>query len=181
MHCLGAAMVSTYRRGYRCGLASTHPPALLAGLAFVPCLLHCPSIPGDVLDGHVIEQLFHARCARLNHTNGMFTLVPLRAALLAAPCEHSASATLQALRREYDQAKASYRTLGRRFQQAMAARNSGSNGGSGGGSDGQQPQLQLLAGACVGCKPFPRPECEEAGYDRSGRDGWPPVGSGEEL
>lgn len=142
------------------------PPTFLR---LVPGRSACAPCAGELLDAPVIEEVFGARCARLNHTNGMFTLVPLRAALLAPTCAQDAAASLQELRRQYDAASASYRELGERFQRAMADR---SSSGDGSGHP-RRPQLQLLSGTCVGCAPFPRPECAQAAYDRSGRDGWP--------
>jgi hypothetical protein len=110
---------------------------------------------GDILDASVIEEVFTASCGHVDHTNGMFTMVPLQAALQMLPCGGDA-ATAAALRSEqqrFNSIKAKYAELGRVFQERMAA--------AGGGTSG----IQLLAKACVDCKPYPRQECVRPAYD----------------
>jgi hypothetical protein len=110
---------------------------------------------GDILDASVIEEVFTASCGHVDHTNGMFTMVPLQAALQMQPCDNSPAiaAALRSEQQRFNSIKHKYAELGRVFQERMAA--------AGGGTSG----IQLLAKACVNCKPYPRPECTRQVYD----------------
>lgn len=85
----------------------------------------------------------------------MFTLVPLQAVLHMQPCNNDAAiaAKLREEQLHFNAIKEQYAELGRVFQARMAA--------AGGGTSG----VQLLAKACVGCKPFPRQDCVRDSYD----------------
>lgn len=110
---------------------------------------------GDILDAVVIEEVFTASCGHVDHTNGMFTMIPVQAALQMLPCgnDKSIAAALRSEQQRFDNIKEKYAELGRVFQERMAAAGSGGSG------------IQLLAKACVGCKPYPRQECVRPGYD----------------
>lgn len=109
----------------------------------------------DILDALVIEEVFSARCGHVSHTNGMFTLVPLQAMLHMQPCNNDTAiaAKLHDEQQRFNAIKEQYAELGRVFQVGMAT--------AGGGTSG----VQLLAKACVGCKPFPRQDCRQESYD----------------
>lgn len=110
---------------------------------------------GDILDALVIEEVFTASCGHIHHTNGMYTIVPLQAVLQMQPCNNDTdtAAKLRSEQQRFNAIKLQYAELGRVFQERMTA--------AGGGTSG----VQLLAKACVGCKPFPRQECVRKEYD----------------
>eukprot|EP00775_Hariotina_reticulata_P007558 gene7558-7766_t len=105
---------------------------------------------GDILDVTVIEEVFNTECGLINHTNGMYTIVPVRAMLLMQPCDANATiaVALKAAQARYAGIVEKYKQLGRTFQERMSA--------AGGASD-----VQLMASACTGCAPFPRPACPQ--------------------
>jgi hypothetical protein len=103
----------------------------------------------------VIEEVFTASCGHVDHTNGMFTMIPVQAVLQMKPCGNDAAvaAALQSEQQRFNSIKLQYAELGRVFQERMTS--------GGGGTSG----IQLLAKACVDCKPYPRQECVRQGYD----------------
>lgn len=85
----------------------------------------------------------------------MFTIIPVQAVLRMKPCsdDSNIAAGLQREQQRFLAIRQKYVALGHVFQARMAA--------AGGGISG----VQLLAKACVGCKPFPREECRHEHYE----------------